>query len=333
MTRSSTRPRSHGRRWPWLVATGATAAAIAVGGLWVSNGRSAPAVVEFGRPAPSDAFNGEEALRYATRICDFGPRPSGSAGMDAQREAVKEYFQSLGATVETQTFPIRQASDQGKEITGGNLIVRWPPAKERRVLLGAHYDTRPTADQEPVFRLRGQPFLGANDGASGVALLMELGKRIPNLDLKVGVDFVLFDAEEYIFDNRRDRYFLGSRHFVKRYQADAGYRYDAVVIVDMIGDRDLTLHPDQRSATRAGALVKEVWGIASELGVTSFNPEPLHDLLDDHVPFQDAGIPAIDIIDFDYPHWHRLTDTPDKLSAASFADVAKVLEAWLQRRR
>lgn len=298
-------------------------------------GRQEPVKRFVGKDAtPSQRFDGDQSMRYLEAICALGPRLTASDAMREQQRLIVDHFETLGAQVERQNFTVRQPSLGNQTVTGTNIVVRWPNPQERRVLLGVHYDTRPHADQEPVLRNRGGVFLGANDGASGVAFLLELGRRMPNLAPSVGVDFVFFDAEEYIFEPSKDRYFLGSEHFVQEYRSNEGaFRYDAVLVLDMIGDKELTICPDERSATRCGPLVREVWSIARELGVKAFQPEVRHEILDDHISFQNAGIPAIALIDFDYAHWHRLTDTPDKCSADSLGAVAKVVEAWLARRR
>ncbi|QDU63828.1 Peptidase family M28 [Planctomycetes bacterium Pan216] len=290
--------------------------------------------VEFAPPVTASVFDGDRAYEYLKGICALGPRMSASDAMRRQQELLKEHFETLGATVELQRFEGRQPSLGQRTFPCANLIVRWHPETKRRVLLGAHYDTRPKADQEPIFRNREKPFLGANDGASGVAFLMELGRVIPQLDLKVGVDFVLFDAEEYIVDKNRDRYFLGSEYFVDQYvNSRPDYRYEKVIVVDMIADRELEIFPDQRSAAKAGRLVGEVFGIANELRLRQFVPRVKYDVLDDHVAFQKKGIPAIVLIDFDYPHWHRLTDTPKRCSGESLEVVSRVIIEWLRRQQ
>lgn len=213
------------------------------------------------------------------------------------------------------------------------MIARWHRDAKRRVLLGAHYDTRPIADQEPLVRNQKKPILGANDSASGTAFLMELGRVIDSVMPTVGVDFVFFDAEEYIYEKDRDKYFLGSEHFVTQLMADNGAsRYRDVVVLDMIADKQLRIHPEEHSIARGGALVREIWDIARELKIRQFRPDVKFSVLDDHIPFQNAGINAIVLIDFDYPHWHRLSDTPEQCSAESLGAVGQVIVAWLQRR-
>ena len=180
--------------------------------------------------------------------------------------------------------------------------------------LGAHYDTRPFPDRDAL-EPRGV-FVGANDGASGVALLMELAGAMPGLTGPVGVDFVLFDAEEYVF-SPRDPYFLGSTHFARQYAAgrkskDIDHAYRAGLVLDMVGDADLAIWQEGNSLSWPDTrpVVEEVWAVAARLGVRQFVARERHTVEDDHLPLRNIGrIPTADIIDFDYPAWHTTRDT------------------------
>jgi hypothetical protein len=285
----------------------------------------------------ADGFSGTRAMDHLRAICAIGPRPTGSEGMARQRALLVEHFRAAGATVSGQAFQIRDRRS-GKPVHVENLIVSWHPDRTDRVLVGAHYDTRPFPDRDPV-----DPhgvFLGANDGASGVALLMELGRFMPALPGPVGVDFVLFDAEEYVV-GPRDPYCIGSNWFARQYAADrkAGtlghaYRYGA--IVDMVADRDLVIWQEQKSVdwpdTRP--VVDAIWDVARRLEVRQFVPRPKFAVEDDHVPLRNvAGIPTCDIIDLDYPSWHTTADTPDHCAAESLEAVGRVVLEWLREQR
>ena len=144
-------------------------------------------------------FSGPRAMQHLEAICDLGPRPSGSAAMTKQRALLVEHFRKAGARVAGQAFQIRDRQT-GKPVHMENLVVEWHPDRAERILIGAHFDTRPFPDRDPV-----DPkgvFVGANDGASGVAVMMELAAAMPGIVGPVGVDFVLFDAEEYVFRPR-----------------------------------------------------------------------------------------------------------------------------------
>ncbi|MBY0461362.1 MAG: M28 family peptidase, partial [Gemmataceae bacterium] len=181
-----------------------------------------------------------------------------------------------------------------------------------------------------------KPFVSANDGTSGVAMLMELGHHMKDLKCEVGVDFIFFDGEEYIFEPGRggDRYFIGSEYFAEEYTKSKDkrkFKYEAGVLFDLFAAKGAELKVEVHSWESARPLVETVWGIAKDVGAKSFKFERGHEVQDDHLALNAAGIPTIDVIDFDYPHWHKLSDTADKVSGAQMAEVAKVMTAWLQK--
>jgi hypothetical protein len=277
-------------------------------------------------PAPFDA---KRAMTYLDKLCAIGPRISGSEGMTKQQDLLRKHFEELGGKVELQMFTARQVS-QKRPTEMANLIVSWHPERERRVILCSHYDTRPVADQEPNPRRWHEPFVSANDGGSGVALLMELAHAMKDLKTEVGVDFVFFDGEEYVFD-RSDRYFFGSDYFAAQYKRKPKCRFAAAVLLDMIGGKDPHFPVETNSWFQAAQLLKEVWKTAEELKCPAFQFAEGPTVEDDHVALNRGGITAIDIIDFSYKHWHRLSDVPENCSGDSLEQVAKVLSVWLQR--
>src|SRR5262249_51679532 len=148
-----------------------------------------------------------------------------------------------------------------------NYVISWQPDKTRRVLISTHYDTRPIADQEPARTSWTKPFISANDGTSGVAFLMELGHHMKELPTELGVDFVLFDGEEYVFDPGPggDKYFFGSEHFAEQYLKDKDKRkhgYEAGLLLDLFAGKDAQLKIEQYSFAAARPLVDQVWGVA-----------------------------------------------------------------------
>jgi hypothetical protein len=281
-------------------------------------------------------FDAARAMKYLETICKIGPRISGSDGMKKQQELLRKHFETLGGEVKLQPFTARQKSRQ-TPVEMANLIVSWFPDRPRRVIICSHYDTRPIADQEPDRRNWTRDFLSANDGGSGVALLMELAHAMKDLKTNVGVDFVFFDGEEYIFDpgnelHEGDRYFFGSEHFARTYRASKGkQRYLAAVLLDMIGGKDASFPIEQNSWMKAGPLVQALWTVARDQRCPAFQWQQGPNVRDDHLALNDAGIPAVDIIDFNYAHWHRLSDLPENCSGASLEQVARVLLAWLRR--
>jgi glutaminyl-peptide cyclotransferase len=278
------------------------------------------------------SFDARRAMGYLEAVCKIGPRISGTPGMKQQQELLEKHFKDQGACVTYQTFVGRQRSV--REATDmANLVVSWHPDRLRRCILCSHYDTRPLADQEPDTRRWRQPFVSANDGGSGVALLMEMAHHMKDLPVTVGVDFVFFDGEEFVYD-RDDEYFLGSKYFGRDYRKNRGKMvYAAAVLLDMVGGKDARFPVEQNSWNRAAGLVRDVWSIAEELKATAFRSDQFSKVAveDDHVPLNQSGIPAVDIIDFDYRHWHRLTDLPENCSGESLEQVAQVLAVWLQR--
>lgn len=284
-----------------------------------------PVEAQQGDKQPLDA---RRAFGYLTEICKIGPRYSGSQGMVRQQKLIADHFNKFGARVQFQPFDAEHPLT-GDPVRMNNIIVSWQPDARRRILLACHYDTRPLPDRD-LFNPRGE-FVGANDGASGVALFMELAHQMADLDTDYGVDFVFFDGEELVY-GRRGQYFLGSEHFSKEYRDNPpSYRYDYGILVDMVADRNLNIHKERNSVKYAPELVDSVWGTARALGVKEFiGGRPKHEVQDDHLPLNEiAKIPSIDIIDFDYRHWHTTKDTPENCSGASLAKVGRVLIAWL----
>lgn len=278
-------------------------------------------------PAP---FDGDRAMQYLKDVCSIGPRLSASDGMKKQQDLLKKHFEDRGGKVEFQRFKAKQYS-QREPVEMTNIIVSFWPERTRRVILCSHYDTRPIADQEPDMRKWNEPFLSANDGGSGVAFLMELAHHINDLNIHVGVDFVFFDGEEYVF-NRDDKYFFGSEHFAAVYKQGRGKnKYIAAILLDMIGGKDARFPKDPASLLWAGALLESVWRVAAEQNCKAFTQDRGPDVSDDHIPLNRAGIPAIDIIDFSYEHWHKLSDVPSNCSPEPLVQVSKVLSVWLQR--
>jgi hypothetical protein len=346
----------------WVLAAALIAAGIAVPLVWFSQSPLAPTAAE---PAPVTAaattddkappkvtefatgkddkavaevkFDSDRALKYLKQLCDLGPRISGSETMKKQQALIEKHFKDLGATVTRQEFKAKQLSR--KEPTEMvNLLITWDPENTRRVLISTHYDTRPIADQEPNRASWNKPFVSANDGTSGVAFLMELGNHMKDLKCAYGVDFVLFDGEEYVFETAQagggDKYFFGSEHFADEYSKAKGkrkYTYQAGLLLDLFAGKDAELKVEHNSYAAARPLVDQVWVLAKDLGAKSFKHEFGYEVQDDHLALNRVGIPTIDLIDFDYAHWHKLTDTPDKVSGTQLAEVSKVISVWLQK--
>jgi hypothetical protein len=277
-------------------------------------------------------FDGAQAYEYLKQLCAIGPRPSGSPGMEKQQKLLAEHFSNkkLGAKVEFQRFRVPHPQD-GSWVPMANILVQWHPERINRILLCAHYDTLPY----PLLdRMNPQgTFVGANDNASGVAILMQLARDIPSMPTDYGIDFLLLDGEEFIF-GPQDRFFLGSEYFAREYVKNKpAYRYRWGILLDMVGDADLQIDQERNSLwwNDTHPLVDQLWATAARLGVHNFVAKPKHEVLDDHVILHDIGrISCIDVIDFDYPAWHTQGDTPDKCSPLSLAKVGWVIREWLK---
>ncbi|MFX1510729.1 MAG: M28 family peptidase [Promethearchaeota archaeon] len=262
-------------------------------------------------------FNGTRAFGYVEAQCDFGPRPPGSDNLTACGDYIIATLESLNWSVQTQTWTY--LNTPLRNIMAGELV------SPHYVLL-AHYDTRPIADYDPDPLNRSRPILGANDGGSGVANLLELAEVLP--DEAQAVTMLLFvDAEDSGDYNGWD-WIVGSTHFVESLTQTQKVNIQAAILLDMMGDADLQL-PKERSSTPA--LVDSIWQLAADLNYEDIflNSAGLY-VIDDHRPFLSAGIPAVDIIDFSYPYWHTLEDTPDKCSPDSLEAVGRVIEAFME---
>jgi Zn-dependent M28 family amino/carboxypeptidase len=207
-----------------------------------------------------------------------------------------------------------------------NIIGSFHPEKPSRLILCAHWDTRPFADRD-IPQNQPVPIPGANDGASGVAVLLEIAQQLRQAEPPVGIDIIFFDGEDYGKEGDLDNYCLGSRYFVAN---NSRFFPQFAILLDMIGDAQLSLPKEGYSTHYAPEITDKVWNIAERLGIYQFQPEIRNYVFDDHVILNEGGIPAIDIIDFEYPdashrYWHTLEDTPDKCSPESLKAVGDVL--------
>ncbi|MCS7220630.1 MAG: M28 family peptidase [Anaerolineae bacterium] len=290
---------------------------------WLSYGLIPPSLLQqiFPTRTPPKTFSGEEALKHALYQCNLGPRPVGSSAHRQLQAYIARELISLGWDVQRQTFTYRNTPVV-------NLIAA--PTHELQpqapiALIGAHYDTRRRADNDPNHALRSQPVPGANDGASGVAVLLELARSLDLEQVPYRVRLAFFDAEDNGQLDGWD-FIVGSTYMAQNLTPET--RPALVIVVDMVGDSDQQLYMDRNSDPQ---LSRQLWQLAAKLGYQqAFIPEFKWSMLDDHTPFARLGIPAVDIIDFDYPYWHTTQDTCDKLSAESLERVGRLVEAFLE---
>ncbi len=262
-------------------------------------------------------FDGQRAYQLVDYQVSLGPRIPGSEAHQQIVTWIGNDVKKYGWSVE-----IQESEEMGHPVQ--NIVAR-RGVGDRWVILGAHYDSRLYADHDPDPAKQKQPVPAANDGGSGVAVLLELARVLPK-DNNQQIWLVFFDAEDNGHVPGWD-WILGSRAFVRQLQG----KPDAVIIVDMIGDTDQQIYLEGNSNP---AIAAEIWSLAAKRGfVNRFIPLPKYNILDDHTPFLEAGIPAVDIIDIDYPYYHTTADTTDKVSADSLFAVGDTLLAWLTSAR
>ncbi len=267
-------------------------------------------------------FDSQKAFAFLVRQCEIGPRNPGSEGHRKGRDYLQATLAQYADSVRTQPFPLRFGRPEQTE-EAYNIIARFQPGKKERILLCAHWDTRPWADEDPDPKNHDTPVLGANDGASGVAVLLEVARLLHKHKAPVGVDIVLFDGEDAGTSGSMNSWAQGSQYFARTLAPQDRPIFG--VLIDMIGDADLVITKEANSLAAARPVVEKVWKIAQDLGCTAFKPELGSSIMDDHIPLLQIGIPCIDLIDLDYPYWHTISDTPDKCSASSLDQVGRVL--------
>jgi len=271
-------------------------------------------------------FDGDKAYQYLIRQCDFGPRVPGSQAHQRCLNFLTSELKKFDATVTPQPFRQKLPGFENP-VTMTNIIASFGLQKAERILLCAHWDSRPWADQDPDSENRDKPIIGANDGASGVAVLLEVARNLQSAEPKYGVDIILFDGEDSGLPGQADSYALGAQHFAKN--KDFRYRPKFGILLDMIGDGDLQIYQEENSVNYAPKIVKRIWDRAEELGSASFHASSGYQVTDDHLPLLNVGIPCVNLIDFDYEYWHTLADTPDKCSPESLAEVGRVILSLL----
>jgi glutaminyl-peptide cyclotransferase len=275
-------------------------------------------------------FDGDHAYqKYLLDQTNLGVRPTGSAADRATGDYILAQLKESNWTTETQEFTFR-----GLPIR--NVIGRLAAGRGPIIILGAHYDTRPRADQDKTHPE--QPILGGNDGASGVAVLLELARTLDASKIKNEVWLAFFDAEDNgelsgcivapgpSCDSAPWPWSVGATYVADHLPSKPA----AVIVVDMIGDKEQDIYYEQNSDKE---LQQQIWGIAARLGYSAqFIQQYKWSMEDDHTPFLQRSIRAVDMIDFDYPYWHTTEDTADKVSGASLERVGEVLQSWLENR-
>lgn len=282
--------------------------------------------------AGAPEFDPQRAFAHLEAQVAFGPRNPGSEGHAACLTYLRNELEAVTDSLELQPFTHKSsAMFPGKSFSMTNVIGIIEAASgsaARQVVLLAHWDTRPVADRDPNPANRRKPIPGANDGASGVAVLLELARVLKASRPATTVIILFVDGEDFGSEGDLSEWFLGSKYFSRHMGA---HRPGRGILLDMIGDRNLVVEADSFSIRADAALMEQLWSIAGALGYRSHFPEtpwPSASVYDDHLPLIEAGVPTVDLIDFDYPAWHTMADTVDQCSANSLKVVGDtVLQA------
>ncbi len=272
-------------------------------------------------------FDGARALGYVEQQLAFGPRIPNSDGHRRTGDWLAQQLAARADTLIVQAWTHRTSG--GDTLALRNFFARFRPAAAERVLLVAHWDTRPRADRSANLAAQRQPVPGANDGASGVAILLGVADALKARAPTLGVDLLFVDGEDWGDFGDSTETLLGSRHFAAN--LPAGYQPLYGVLFDMVGDSDLQLYWEGYSQSFAPEVVQRVWATADRMGYGGVFPAGVrHTVVDDHVPLQNAGLRVVVVIDFDYPYWHTTEDTLDKVSAQSLKAVGDVAVALVR---
>ena len=283
------------------------------------------------KPAASDStripsFDESRAFALLKEQVEIGPRYPNCPGHKAAAEFIRSQLKPYADGVRVQEF---SQVVGGKTLKMQNILAHFNGKAKKWVLLAAHWDSRPVADCEVTAEKRKMPIPGANDGASGVAVLLELARMFSSREPDVGVFMVFFDGEDYGFEI--GDMLMGSRYFARDLKASAAVNgkpieIDYGILLDMVGDKNLNIYQERESVRAAPKVVEKVWAAAEELGYQDkFIPSVKYRIQDDHTELISAGVKCIDIIDYDYGPWHTLEDTPDKCSAQSLKVVGEVV--------
>ena len=273
-------------------------------------------------------FNGQLALQHIAHQISFGPRTADYAG----KQKTLNYIQQL-LKPEADQLVVQPFSAHG--LSGNNLWASFYAADSKqknhpRIMLAAHWDTRPIAERDAVAAKRSEPVIGANDGASGVAVLLEMARLLSSQRAPVTVDLVFFDLED--MGNIDSLPFsIGAAEFVRK---NPFYRPTAGVVVDMVCDLDLTIPQERFSRDSAADLQDQIWRIAQSQGATVFKNHKGTYIEDDHLPFLRAGLKVVNLIHWPFPRsWHTSGDTIDRCSADSLQQVGRVISEFIYLQR
>ena len=312
---------------------GLGAAALLAGCSAKATGSSTDTEMGTKTPVPKVAFSADSAYSYIERQLAFGPRVPNTEGHKAASEWIASELRRHGADVELQRASLK--AFDGTTLNAVNIIGRYNPGASNRLLLLAHWDTRPWADEDPDPAKRTEPVPGANDGASGVGVLLEMARLLNSNPQERGIDILLVDAEDYGAHDDDDSWALGTRYYAEN-MTDANRPTEAVLL-DMVGGQGAVFNREYFSQRYAPALLDKMWASAARAGYSERFPNKLGGAInDDHVPLIQAGVPAIDIIEYNpssgtgfNPTWHTTADNLQAIDRATLKAVGQTLTNFI----
>jgi len=276
-------------------------------------------------------FKSEQAWSHLENLVSFGPRYVGAPGHEEARGYLVKILEGVCDVVEEETFTHKHV--RRGEAVMANVIARFN-GPGPGLLVGTHWDTRPWADEDPDPTVRDKPIvIGANDGGSGTAILLELARLIAKSQMNHSITLAFFDGEEQVPVNSTN-YCLGSLHYLRGVEKLKAARKNLaiVVVLDVVGGKDLKIHYEKSCIENFSGLSEGFWDLAHEFGFTAFKKEAKYQIRDDHSIFMDAGIPACLVIDFDYPYRHTQKDTLESCDIESLRTVGATLAAFVLQR-
>ncbi|MFC1601767.1 M28 family peptidase [Candidatus Sumerlaeota bacterium] len=279
--------------------------------------------------AAAKAFDGYRAHQHIVEQCRFGPRLAGYPGHRQGRDYIVNHLKKLGWKTELQKFDAYSAVLR-KSLSCENIIARLDTPATQTIVLSCHWDTRPIADRDPDRSLRRSPIPGANDGGSGVAVLLELATAFAKHPPPYDLVFLFFDAEDMGLPRTDRGWCLGSRHFVDQRPKDL--KFLVGVNIDMVADGDQLFQIEPNSLRTGARYVKELWSVGIELYPENFSLRKTGAITDDHLAFVEEGLPYLNIIDLDYKQWHTTADLPGKCVPKSLTRIGRTVAQWLVTR-
>ncbi len=275
--------------------------------------------------APIAAPDGKVLMALVQEQVDMGPRVPGSAAHDRWLARMRERLRGSGARLSVQSFT--DTVPGFGPATLSNVLASFGPDTGRALLVCAHWDSRPRSDRDPDTTLRHMPLPGANDGGSGVAVLLALAERLHGSPPPRRVDLVFLDGEDLGTAEHPEAFFRGSTYFA----AHLPVRYSAGVLLDMVGGRGARFTKEPNSLMAAPDVVRRVWEEAARQKLDAFSDEVGPTIGDDHLPLNRAGVPTADVIDISYPEWHTTADLPAAMAPEGMQACYRVLAALAAR--